>query len=238
MKFPLVVLACPTSDHKKYCQDEWINWIKGFTYPNLKILIVENSATPDNANLLKNIDGIDCVYVGDKVNDFNIRKKIAYSTQVIKDMVLNKYKAHAWLSLESDIFIPQNSIEYLMFLNKRVVCIPYFHFDDVHLLHMELHIIGGVTFVDYVPLMKSFALCEGNLKKVYQNGIGCMLIKSKILKNLPIHYEDTGFKAFPDYFIHLYFFRKKIPVLLDTSIYAIHKNNSVNWRQIESDFDV
>ena len=40
---PKILVGCPTSHHKDYCLTEYMAGLKKLTYPNKKILIVENS---------------------------------------------------------------------------------------------------------------------------------------------------------------------------------------------------
>lgn len=224
-----ILLACPTSDVKAYCQDEWIAQLSKFTYPNLDILIVENSETDENYKYLKS-KGVNVVYAGAQLKGLNIRQKIFKCTQYIRNYVI-KNKYDYWFSLESDIFVPENVVEHLVALNKQVVGIPYFHFSEesVCLLHMELYNIRGTSFVDYYSNDKSFLFCDGKVKQMYQNGFGCLLVHKDIVKNMKFIYEDTSFMAFPDYFFHQKLLMNDVPVYVDTSMFATHKNSNKRW---------
>ena len=233
MKHPKILLACPTSIHKYYCQDEWFEWIGQFTYPNLDILIIENSATEDNAiEINEKYPFAKVVYL--KLEHKNIRERLTICSQYIYDYILeNEYDF--WMSIESDIFAPLNTIEYLLLHQKPFIGVPYFHFsgNETRLLEMETRMVHDIPFADYRHILASFQDFDGKLKQTYQNGLGCTLIHKNLLKHFKFRYEDSHIKGFPDYYMHLDLQRKKIFPYIDTSIACIHKNSNEKWENIK-----
>jgi len=242
---PKVLIACPTSDHKKYCQDEWFEWLLGFNYKNKVILIVENSETPDNANEIKEKyghRGVIVKYIGDKLIGKTLRDKLLESTIVIRDYFLDKKNEFVkWLSLESDIFIPQNSIEYLLAYDFPVIGFPYFHFsgDKTILLQMQFHNVQGTEFGDYTPVDMSFSNdIKHDLFSSYQCGIGCLMFDIKVIEKVEIRCPDTEFFGFPDYFLHVDFWKLGIKVALDPAIICIHKNSDIKWNEVKMESEL
>jgi len=52
---PKVLIACPTSDKKDYCLDDWYENILKTEYPNYTILMVDNSHDETYHNKIQNM---------------------------------------------------------------------------------------------------------------------------------------------------------------------------------------
>ena len=50
---PKILVGCPTSDHKEYCLDKYLEGIKALTYPNFDFVLVDNSKEEKYYNKLK-----------------------------------------------------------------------------------------------------------------------------------------------------------------------------------------
>ena len=61
IEFPKVLVAAPTAIAKKYCFDDWLYNVLGFTYPNYNVILFDN--TGDN---------------GEFTNDMNVLCKYKY----------------------------------------------------------------------------------------------------------------------------------------------------------------
>ena len=238
MNYPKVLLACPTSEHKAYCQSDWVANVKNLTYPNLEILIVDNSKDSKNTLELQRLfEGCKHQYQIINVEP----KETVVDTLVsccnrIRQYVL-KEKFDYWFSLESDLFPPVNIIEYLIAYQKTAICSTYFVFggNATSLLSHEMTTIGGYPYLSVKSMLNTFIndVKEQGLKPTLQAGIGCFLLKANVLKKVGFRYDANEFKqGFHDYFFLMDLYRLGIPVYTDFSVIVEHRNNSKRWAKI------
>lgn len=243
-EFPKILLACPTSEHKAYCQTDWIERVKQLTYPNLHVLIVDNSKTIDNSKELMRLTE-DCRYrftIDWRPSSKELRETLVDCCNVIRDYVVNNNYDY-WFSLESDIFPPYNVIEYFLAYakayKKMVIAGLYFHFggNNTMLLHYERHDLwGGNKAETHRMLNKTFYEDVGHfgLKQVYQCGVGCLLVDAKVFKKIKFRYDENEFKeGFHDYFFHADLETNNIGVFTDFSVICEHRNNSKRWEKLK-----
>jgi hypothetical protein len=228
-----ILLACPTSDYKLYCQDEWLSHISKLTYP-VDILIVENSRKISNSYKLKGL-GYNVVHVKPKNT---LGKTLSHCSNIIREYAIRNEYDYLF-SLESDQFPPYNIIEILLSYDKAVIGSPYLHFEGskTTVLRNTYINIGGVHFGDYTSLMQSFMEMDGGLLRAEQCGIGCMLIKIDVLKHIRFRIGVPGEYGYfneglPDYYFHLDLQKNKIPVWLVSYAMSEHKNSSKRWKAI------
>jgi hypothetical protein len=110
----------------------------------------------------------------------------------------------------------------------------------IFIILMIFQILGNVYFsFDYInkqlaidPLwLGSFQelvsyFVDGDVKKVFSCGLGCVLIHRSVLKEVVFRYEE-GSPVHPDSFFYADLDAKKIPVYVDTSIYCKHDNQTM-----------
>lgn len=238
-----VLIGLPTSNHKQYCQKEFIENIKAFTYPNFFCLIVDNSLTDENFKLLKEMtkgdSRFEIVFRKNKNPKTPIRELIFDCTQYIYEYFFEK-NFDIWFSLESDVFPPINCIEHMLAVGKHVIGLPYLHFQrkETRLLNSEIRTVRGIQFSEYLTPLQAICFVDGKVKKGFQTGIGCMMFSKAVLKRIKIRMGDKetneiGLGSPPDYFIHSDLYAQNIPVYLDTRIIAIHRNSRDKWDKIE-----
>ena len=231
-KYPKVLLATPTSDHKDYCMLDWISHVKKLTYPNFDVIIVDNST---DEKYYKKIQEA----LGDKGKVFHKNRKKGQRLQDLMRDCNNKIRTEflkneeykALISLESDLFPPVNFIEYLLRQRKPFVGIPYFtgqHYNSYIVEHFAEH-FGNLRQIK-PSLMKSFLKFDGKLAISNNTGIGCTFIDRKIMEDIKFRTEkgDTGF---PDTFFHLDIYQKwGMQPYLTTDVISEHRNS--DWRKI------
>jgi len=230
-----ILLACPTADVKKYCQDDWIEMVRKLTYP-IDILIIENSNTPSNTRYLRS-KGFNVVHKTFS-KSLPIGGKLKHCLNFIRQYVIdNNYDC--WFSLESDIFVQPDTVERLISHNKQIVSLPYFHYsgEKTKMLNFDIWNIIGQNFSRTMHPMDSFNLVDGTLKKGYQCGIGCMLIHRNILNRFPFRLAKKGEPDFheqsmPDYYFHLDLSMNNVPVWIDTSTFVHHRNTEKRWEEL------
>jgi hypothetical protein len=228
-----ILLSCPTSDYKSYCQDKWLEHISKIEYP-VDILIVENSKTSQNAFNLKG-RGFNVIYQ----KPFNaLNQTLSTCLNIIRDYAI-KNEYDYLFSLESDQFPPLNVLDLLLPHDKAVIGLPYFHFEDdkTKILQNTYINLGGEEFGNFTSLEESFCKMRGDLIVSKQNGIGCHLINIDVLKKIKFRGGEVGeygyfAEGFPDYYFHLDLQRCNIPVYLCTDAVSTHYNSIKRWNKI------
>jgi len=238
-----VLLACPTSEKKAYIQEAWLKHLSKLSYPNLDILIVDNSETIDNSKKIESygIKNLKVIWVGDKI-DFkkdSLRLIMTRCTNLIFKYFLKRNYSH-WVSLESDNFPPLNFIEHLMAQNKSCAGLSYFHGGGIQLSHTIMHRITKTGHCIDLKCKETYYEVTGGFIPVYQCGIGCMLVKRNVIKKIPkLEYFDSAVGLFPDAFFldELYQKFNYFPYI-DTRHYCIHYNNDKIWEGIHNSTNV
>lgn len=225
-KYPLVIVAAPQHESKAYCQDEWIENVKNFTYPNFEVFLSDNSSTDANKKELKK-HGIKCHWVKPKKKEHSF-ETINRSHAQCAEYALKKNAA--LLHLETDVFPPINVIERLM-AHKKLVVGGYYD-----IFYGSKRKLMVQTFEEYGRHVRAFRTApfveeqeplfiSGELEQVYHVGLGCVLIQPEVLRRVPFRvnmnyafHSDTWFAN--DCFV------QKIPIYCDTSLSCKHKNNT------------
>lgn len=245
MNYPKILVACPTSDYKLYCQDDWVKQICNLSYPNYDVLIVDNSKDEQNVNRLRSqfekykntrLDNRVKVYHFKRLG--GLKETIAESCNFIRDYMKEWCYDYLFM-VESDIFIPTNSIEHLLAFKKKVICLPYFHFGgaDTKLLQCVNYTMADGTVTQVFQTNEKCFIHDitgsNTPKRVYQTGLGCILIHVSVLKKVKFRYnKDEWELGFHDYFFHRDLENLKIPVYCDFNVIVEHRNNSKRWVDI------
>ncbi|MCD4666279.1 glycosyltransferase family 2 protein, partial [archaeon] len=124
MNYPKVLVGCPTSVHKDYCLNNYIEGLNKLTYPNFDILLVDNS---DGDSYFKKIKEKNIPIVKLDLKDEILRIKLAKSRNILRKKVLEK-KYDYFLSLEQDVVPPKNIIERLLKHNKEIITGVYYNY--------------------------------------------------------------------------------------------------------------
>jgi hypothetical protein len=233
-----ILLACPISDLKEYILWDWLDYIKKLNYP-VDILLVDNSKSD---NLQKriyekypNCAQFVCTHIIINKKDITKRLIMAESMETIRRQALI-FNYDYLFSLECDVFPPFDIIEKLLETNAPVTGATYFinHGVDskIMLQRMESPAFGNDSIVRMFTRDEGFLFCDGTIKHIFSCGLGCVLIKTDILKKIKFRVEDNkqGQPAHHDFFFFKDLYSLKIPVLVDTSIICKHFNSS--WNKI------
>jgi len=226
MNNPKVLLAAPTSHVKAYCFWDWIVNIKNFTYPNLDILLVDNSPGTECYEYLKKVSGIRVIHVNP--GNRTTQEFITESQNKMRDIVLEEGYDYLF-SLESDVFpTVRDIVERLMDHGVEVVTAPYMigQGKDSGLLigyQVQSFVVKNALFGIILPANYGFYLMDGSLKAVNQCGIGCTLIHRDILEQVKFRYEK-GQASHSDSFFYTDLWYLGITAYIDTSLYCHHEN--------------
>lgn len=221
---PKVLICCPTSDRKAYCQDEYIHRTKliaDYYDGPTEIFMADNSATKDNYARLVLEYGIRANYIQRKGRT-NL-EFIAESHEACRKFAIsNKYDF--MFHLESDILPPINVIDRLLRHQKQVVNGLY-HLGkgyDSFLLIQEMEKLGDkrCTFnIDKGDLME----ITGGLIEKYHFGLGCTMIHKSVFEKISLQ-ADGRQEFHSDSLFASRLHYANIPNFADTSILCEHLN--------------
>jgi len=226
-----ILVASPTADVKDYCFDEWLSNVNNFTYPNFEVMICDNSEKRDYYIQLKerykNQENINFHRVTPSQYNLSFKHILAKSHDRCRLFALENDFDYL-LHLETDVFPPINVIERLLDARKKVVGAMYFIElgKDSKLMVQQIEDWGIDHRETYNLEENDILMVDGELKKVFSCGLGCVLIEKSVLKNIVFRYEDNS-PVHPDSFFYADLDSKNIPVYLDTSILCEHKNTSL-----------
>lgn len=231
---PKILIGAPTADVKNYCVEDWVRNVKNIIYPtNLDIFLADNSTNAENVKYLRSL-GIDAERV-------RFDKKKSIISRLTKGHNLVRQKAldgnyDFLLHLETDVFPPPEVLLNLLAHRKQVVSVSY---DILDLHEREPVVIDVVEEHDGEPVggiirgKYKTTTYDGTLQQAFLNGIGCMLIHKSVLKEVPFRYHPNK-SGFCDSWFAEDLRSKSIPVYIDTSMYAEHRNK--DWRKFGTKF--
>ncbi|MBW3014837.1 glycosyltransferase family 2 protein [Candidatus Woesearchaeota archaeon] len=231
-----ILLGCPTSNHKAYCIDEYIEGLKKLTYSDFDIMIVDNSETEDYFNILKEKLKI--------INRHIILRKIPYTgkarDRIVKARNMIRKKAlednyDYFFSLEQDIIPPEDIIESMLRHNKKII-------SGVYYKEYNVTNAPGITLIK--PLL--YAIVKGSSVRQYDEeevendkliqvgacGVGCILIHRDILKEIEFRYEPDKV-VFDDMFFCKDCYQKGFNIYADCSLKCKHLVKGMDWKKIE-----
>jgi cellulose synthase/poly-beta-1,6-N-acetylglucosamine synthase-like glycosyltransferase len=228
MAIPKILIAAPQHDSKKYCWDDWIKNVYSFNYPNVDVLLVDNSDTADFFEEMKShpvyLHRID-------VQGKTTLEKMTESHEFIRQSAIdNKYDY--LLHLETDVFPSQDVIERLLFHNKQIISVPY---NILSGAERELCIVYAEhdSILDSLVLYRKpidLTILGNGVQQVFNAGIGCTLFKTSILNKFKFRFVQ-GVEAHPDTWLAYDMLSKNIPVYIDSDMLAQHKNSAFGWQK-------
>ena len=227
---PKILVGCPTSHHKDYCLTEYMAGLKKLTYPNKKILIVENSKNDEYFNLIKTFD---ISVVKGPWFEGAVDRIIASRNILRKEVLEGDYEY--FLSLEQDVIPPADLIERMLQHGKKLITGVYFannRFEDgtIKLIPLVYKLKDPESLTMY-PLEEEELWNDPGLYPVVSAGLGCLLIHRDILKEIEFRSEN---KHFDDRFFFVDCHAKKIEAFCDTTIKCKHLiDRPIPWSQIK-----
>lgn len=221
---PKVLLAAPTSDRHKHLLDDWIKSLDNLTYENFKVLLVDTTSDSDEySKILKKklvhknpIKVISSPWEPEKLH---ILRHLAHVRDLIRKEMLKGDYTHLFF-LDSDIFVPENAIQMLLWADKDNCGFPVTIYDKMSEKPCVFK-SGNISFSNGLDLYEfdeidafskfSSKFSENKLndseKKlvpfiikdksrphlfpVYAVNIGCLMIKREVLKEVPFRTHDS-----------------------------------------------
>lgn len=189
---PKILIGTITSDQKDYCLEDFLRQYKKLTYPNIDIIVADNSKKKSHARILKKY-GIKVLYRPKRYNE-TFWEAMLRCENAIRDYFLSRDYDYLF-KLESDVFIPYNSIELLLSADRSVIGISYFLGQSYYsyLLEQEWCPLYDIDryFLKMQSNMKSFLNFDGNLKPANQKGFGALLIKRWVIEKIPFRLDQN-----------------------------------------------
>lgn len=224
-----IFISAPQHSSKMYAFDRWLTNVNNFTYKNIEVFLADNSENEDNSIFI-NSKGVKCSWVQNDKTD-SVFKRICDSHNVCRAEFL-KSGCDYWLHLETDVICPINTIEMLLAHDKPIVSAVYdiglgedrrlmAQTIDEH--HKDIKAFRTTQFIEQDDEAMFF---DGTCKKIFQCGLGCVLISKEVAKLLKFRYVE-GVNASADTFFYNDLWQKNIDVYIDTNVMCEHYNE--NW---------
>lgn len=220
-----ILVGCPTSIHKAYCLNEYLENVKNLSYKNFDFVLVDNSKSDGYYKKLKE-KGINVIK--DKYFE-NARDRIIHSRNILREKCLNEGYDY-FLSLEQDIIAPKDVIERLLKHKKEIISGLYFYLGDDNktlLPVVWIHHKGK-----YARRLDVDEVMDNKLIEVITCGLGCVLIHRKVLEKVKFRYvkEKPGWD---DIWFSEDARKNNFKVFVDTSIKCKHYTRGMNWSKIK-----
>mgnify|MGYP003625381670 CR=1 FL=1 len=217
MRYPKVLVSCPTAQVKDYCVKEFIKQIKSFTYPLYDIFILDNSPDPNHVNMFWE-NGI----------------------KALRDYFLSGDYDYL-LMIESDVFtgesIIENLVSYADVYGAGAVTATYEirkETEDVLCLTATVDQLGvrserilprdtgfNVMGQGCVPLKH---LLNDPEAKITATGIGCTLFDREVMNNIKFRVDaKTSKTAYSDTYIFTDIANMGYEILINSDLICTHK---------------
>jgi len=224
-----VLVGCPTSDHKEYCLDPYINSIKSLTYKN-DILLVDNS---ENKDYYKKIKEKGIPVIKDKYRE-TARDRIVHSRNILRRQVLDNGYDYL-LSLEQDVIPPKNIIERLLAHKKDVISGVYYKKIYITVKNKEytkiVPLLWKITKEDKEKKLITYITDEElqtSLLNIDMCGLGCLLIHRNVLEKIKFRYKKQE-KAFDDTWFCKDAIKNNFKIYANPTLKCKHLIEGMNW---------
>ena len=198
---PKILIAIPTYDSKNYCLDEFMANVRKFSYPKnlIEIYVADNSKTNENALYIRDRFKVKTFWKDYK--NVPLMEKLADSHNQLRRYFLESDN-HYMFHLESDIFPQSDIIEQLLWCRKPIVNGLYQVFDaswrtPCIRLQDKKHELSN-EFVFPIELSNfHHHWIDGTLKPTFVAGIGCCLMKRKVMEHFEFRSDVTNSENHP-----------------------------------------
>ena len=231
-----ILIGCPTSDYKRYCLNEYAAGLKSLTHPH-DILLADNSETEQYA---KEIAAAGIPVIKDQFYP-SARKRIVESRNILRKRVLDE-GYDCFLSLEQDIIPPPDVIERLLAHRKDIVSGIYYIdqfmadeagnrrqlFFPVLYTWTERSPEGKDLDYEHMKYLLPEEVEQPRLIEVKAAGVGCLLIRRKVLEKVQFRYEKQS-SGFDDVFFCRDAISSGFRIYADTGVKCRHLIKGKDW---------
>lgn len=231
MRYPKILIFCPTYEGKDYAIDRWVNNINSFTYPNYRYIIIDNSEGTSYTRKLRE-RGYNVHHVP---RGKNSRSAIANSQNYARYKMLSEGYDYL-LSVEVDLYPPHNVIELLLGHCKDIVALPYFigfknkvqEFKIPCIFYKTVkHSLGGTRLIS---LKEANTFFNKGLQEVHGCGLGCTLIRRHIVEKFPFWTDERFTNKHSDVYFYMDVNNAGYKVFVDSD-YCVEHDNS-DWQSV------
>ena len=222
-----VLVGVVTWDRKAYCYDEFKQRLNELSYTNYDVVMVDT--TPEKRWLTNEVYHSE----GD-----NSRERITNGYNKLREIFLNGDYEYLMI-IESDIIPPKHIIESLMEHDKDVCCATYMigRKGERHPCLFKPGLIKRKVGSIYIKMVDHHQAKEldGDLWEVKgMSGMGCHLIKRKVLEKLSFHH---GVSHHCDAEFHNDLHKEGIEDYIDTGILCKHYGKIDEWLKVQHEND-
>ncbi len=230
--FPKVLVGTPTFDFHSYCLDDYEAAIKGLSYPNYDILLVDNSRESSyyEGLLRRKLPAVMMEWYEKS------RDRVAEGHNILRQKVLDEGYDYLFL-LDSDTIPPRDVIERLLAHGKKVVSGMYYQPKTIDGKKMLVPVIRlGIPGTKDQWSIPPRELWEcGRLIRIVCSGTGCLLIHRDILKDFRFWYDPKG-NGTDDIFFFKSLLDADVECYCDTGVVCRHliKGKPYNWELVDA----
>ena len=233
---PKIMIGIPTYEGKNYCLSQFLDNISKFTYPRdrIELFIADNSKDNTNALMINKKYGIKTFWKD--YRDLSVWEKLADTHNQVRRHFLES-DCQYLLHLESDIFPPKDILETLLWARKPIVNglyqindasarSPCVMLDDTFLKSSQV----SETYFKINNFWHFWV--EGKVQPTYIAGIGCCLMKRKVMQNFEFRSEGK-FGLPPDSYFAMDLRKKGVKNWVHTGALCFHWNKEEWGRHFE-----
>ncbi|MFH1649069.1 MAG: hypothetical protein ABIA93_00790 [Candidatus Woesearchaeota archaeon] len=188
---PKILVGCPTYEGKSYCLDPFSQGVRKLAYPNMDILLVDNSKKDDYARAI--------TAAGLPVTKIpwheSAQERIVQSRNLLREKVLEG-GYDFFFSLEQDVIPEPDTIKKLLSHQKKVVTGVVVGAQMVDgkptLVPLVYSQPKGNNEEDALWYLPSTEINKPQLIQVKAAALGCMLIHRSVLEEIKFRY-NKGF---------------------------------------------
>jgi len=230
---PRVLVCSPTSETKDYCFKDWLLNVLSFTYDNFEIVLFENTTNSNYASTMNTFAekiGATEKFKAIKSNvneDMSVYERLAIShNDCAKYAIENNFDYI--LHLESDVFPQEFIIEKLLSNKKDIVGAIYY--TDIGsfrkpMIQQKIRFSEKKNEIGFAQMQigDDLIFIDGTTKEVGSVGLGCVLIKTEVLKRVSFRgYKNVDLA--PDSMFSGDCHTLGIKIFSDTSVICDHQN--------------
>lgn len=239
MNPPKVMIGIVTYDGKDYIWDEFIANVRKLNYPNVDIVVVDNTATKKYYSKLKRSLTQPNERVIHVQRGLNSREAQSKSLNKLREVFL-KGDYEYFMSIESDLIPPVDIIERLMSHGKPVVGAMYLighTWSETQpprpcLFATKPNKEGTGHDTYNIPAHEGWHYFGTGLRLVHGCGIGCTLMRRNILENFKFWWTMEGnVPKHSDVLFYMDLNNRRIQIYVDADIYIPHFRS--NWDDVK-----
>jgi len=224
---PKILVGCPTSDHKGYALERYVEGIKKLEYDNIDILIVDNSKGYEYIEKIKSL-GLNAIK---GPYHESARQRIIDSRNILRKKVLDEGYDY-FFSLEQDVIPPKDVIERMLNHNKKIITGVYFSYQTNNGVRLLVPLLWKRIDENEVRFMLEKEVIEPKLIEVGACGVGCILIHKNVLKKVKFRFDEKS-QCFDDMWFCHDSYKQGFKIFADTSLKCTHLIQGWDWENIK-----